>query len=107
MEHFNRPHYDLDALKALIADPQKRVITRVARQNAFTALGLVADHEIVEVVMAIKKTDIYKTMTTNSDPKMWQDVYKPEVDNKILYIKLQKSYDSKGVVIQFKTSDDN
>lgn len=107
MEHFNRPHYDLDELKTLIADSKKRVITKVARQNAFTALGLVTDDEIIEVVMAIKKSDIYKTMTTNADPKLWQDVYKPEADGKILYIKLQKSYDLKGVVIQFKNSDDN
>ena len=107
MEHFNRPHYDLDELKALVADPTTRVITGKARKNAFDVLGLVTDDEIVEIVLSIKKSDIYKTMTTHFDPKLWQDVYTPEVDGKILYIKLQKNFDSKGVVIQFKTSGDD
>jgi motility quorum-sensing regulator / GCU-specific mRNA interferase toxin len=107
MEHLNRPHYNLDELKALVSNPKTRVITNVARKNAFAALGLVTDDEIVEVILAIKRSDIYKTMTTHHSTKSWQDVYKPEINGKILYIKLQKNFDSKGVVIQLKDSDDN
>jgi motility quorum-sensing regulator/GCU-specific mRNA interferase toxin len=104
MEHFKKSHYNLDELKILIANPKTRVITVTTRANAFSTLGLATDEEIVEIVLTLKKTDIYKTMTTHYNSKLWQDVYKPVVNGKILYIKLQKSFEQKGVVIQFKAA---
>lgn len=45
-------------------------------------------------------------MTEYEDYKIWQDVYKPRHGDLYLYIKLQKSTDGKGVVIQLKQSED-
>lgn len=62
--------------------------------------------EIVEQVLTIKKSDIYKTMTSHHDHNLWQDVYKPIVNGIDFYIKLQKSHDGKCVVVSFKLSND-
>ena len=105
-EHFKKAHYNLEELKELIKDPVTRVITDTARKNAYNELGLVDDDEIVDQVLNLKSTDIYKTMTSHYNHKLWQDVYKPRVGGKELYIKLQKSPDGNGVVVQFKLSDD-
>ena len=43
-------------------------------------------------------------MTAKQRPGLWQDVYLSNEGLLTLYIKLQKSYDGKGVVIQFKES---
>ena len=45
-------------------------------------------------------------MTSYNNHKMWQDVYHKKKDNVELYIKLQKSFDEKAVVIQLKCSED-
>jgi motility quorum-sensing regulator / GCU-specific mRNA interferase toxin len=105
MQHFNKPHYDLDELKQLIEDPKTRVITEKARTNAFSTLGLITDDEIVQLILTIKKSDIYKTMTSDYNTKLWQDVYKPVINDNTLYIKLQKNFKNDGVVIQLKLSE--
>ena len=61
MEHSKKFHYNLEELKELIKNPATRVITVTARKNAFKALGLVDDDEIVEQVLNLKSKDIYKT----------------------------------------------
>ncbi|MBN2436275.1 MAG: type II toxin-antitoxin system MqsR family toxin [Spirochaetes bacterium] len=105
MEHFSKSHYDLDELKALIEKPETRVITKKARVNAAT-LGFATKEDIVEQVLKIKRTDIYKTMTVDDDYTLWQDVYRPTINNVVCYIKLQKSHSGNGVVIQFKLKDE-
>jgi hypothetical protein len=41
-------------------------------------------------------------MPARKVPGLWQDVYKTEDEEFHLYIKLQKSFDGRGVLIQFK-----
>lgn len=101
MEYLKQAHYDLDELKCLIRNTETRVITSTSRQTA-AELGFVTYEEIVEQVLKIEKSDIFKTMTTNHDHTLWQDVYKPIIKGVECYIKLQKSHDGKGVIISFK-----
>jgi len=57
--------------------------------------------EAVGVVLTLTGKMLYKSMTTNSDNKVWQDVYHAHCPNgKIAYIKL--SVQDGAVVIQFK-----
>jgi motility quorum-sensing regulator/GCU-specific mRNA interferase toxin len=58
--------------------------------------------EALQVLLDLKKVMFYKSMTTYSDHRVWQDVYHaPTPENKVAYIKL--TLRSNGtVVIQFK-----
>lgn len=95
-------HYDLAELKKLIANEKTRIITGDCSRNAH-ALGI-SYTEIIEIVLSITSDDFYKSMTSYENNKIWQDVYKPHHGDLELYIKLQKSLDGKGVVIQLKQS---
>jgi motility quorum-sensing regulator/GCU-specific mRNA interferase toxin len=44
--------------------------------------------EMVEVVMALSPKDFYKSMTTHTDHRVWQDVYRPTTQAGELYLKL-------------------
>ena len=60
--------------------------TRGAREGA-VALGL--DFEgMLAVVMALTTADFYKSMTTHTDHRVWQDVYRPMTKVGEVYLKL-------------------
>jgi motility quorum-sensing regulator/GCU-specific mRNA interferase toxin len=43
---------------------------------------------IVAVIMSLTAKDFYKSMTTHSDHKIWQDVYRPVTIAGEVYLKL-------------------
>lgn len=49
------------------------------------ALGF---EEIVGVVVALTPKDFYKSMTTHTDHRVWQDVYRPKTPAGKVYLKL-------------------
>lgn len=51
------------------------------------ALGL-DFQEIVDVVMALTSADFYKSMTTHTNHRIWQDVYRPITPAGGVYLKL-------------------
>ena len=51
------------------------------------ALGLDFD-EVVSIVMALAPKDFYKSMTSYSNHKEWQDVYRPVTHVGEVYLKL-------------------
>jgi motility quorum-sensing regulator/GCU-specific mRNA interferase toxin len=102
-----RPHYDLKELKELIR--QGRWFPTEAAKEGAVAVGL-SWYEIKEIVLDLRPGDFYKSMTSYGNHKLWQDVYKPRIfiqeEYIELYIKLQKSFDEKCIVISFKRSED-
>ena len=79
------PHCKLPALKALVEAGKVRT-THAARVGA-DALGF--DYAgMLAVVMALKPTDFYKSMTTHADHTIWQDVYRPSTSAGDVYLKL-------------------
>jgi motility quorum-sensing regulator/GCU-specific mRNA interferase toxin len=82
-----------------------RIVTRSGRQGAAT-LGYFDDESMVARVLRLASREFYKSMTTHSSSKIWQDVYRTDDGNVGIYIKLQKSLDGKGVVISFKPLDE-
>lgn len=90
-------HYSLQSVKDLISEGQY-FITKSARVD-YTDLGL-DDEEVIEIIMSLINKDLYKSMTSYSDNKIWQDVYHKTVDKLELYIKLQIT--NKAIVISFK-----
>lgn len=101
MCRFRAATYDLYKIQELLRTPENRIITRKCFQNA-VSLGYSSEEEIVARVLQLRPSDIYKTMEAESKPGLWQDVYHLNEGSTILYIKLQLSFDGKGVVIQFK-----
>ncbi|MCP4116077.1 MAG: hypothetical protein GY737_11855 [Desulfobacteraceae bacterium] len=100
-DKFGQATYNLCELQALLRDPATRRVTTKAEINA-SSVGIIGKEEIVARVLQLRPDEIYKTMTANLKPGLWQDVYKTQEAGIPLYIKLQKSYDEKGVVIQLK-----
>jgi motility quorum-sensing regulator/GCU-specific mRNA interferase toxin len=79
------PHCALPRVKALVEAGKVRT-THTARTGA-VALGL-SYAEMLAVVMALKSTDFYKSMTTYADHTIWQDVYRPKTKVGDVYLKL-------------------
>lgn len=77
--------------------------------NAFTATALtgattlgLSSEQAVAVVLGLKQKDLYKSMTTNADHKIWQDVYHATLKaGLVAYIKVTLR-ENGTVVIQFK-----
>ena len=79
------PHCWLNVVKTLIGEGRVRV-TDTARRGA-TGLGLDLAG-MLEVLLALEPADFYKSMTTNADHTVWQDVYRPSTEVGDVYLKL-------------------
>jgi motility quorum-sensing regulator/GCU-specific mRNA interferase toxin len=95
-----KPHYPLSEVQRVVEDRDV---------NAFTATALVgvaalsiSSEQAVVVVLGLKQKNFYKSMTTNADHKIWQDVYHATLRSGLVaYIKV--TFRENGtVVIQFK-----
>jgi motility quorum-sensing regulator/GCU-specific mRNA interferase toxin len=75
-----RPHCPLPVVKSLVEAGKVRSTLSALRGAA--ALG------IVGVVMALTADDCHKSMTTYSDHRVWQDVYRPQTPMGEVYLKL-------------------
>ena len=79
------PHCSLLRVQALIEAGRVRS-TQTARAGA-VALGF-SYSDMLAVVIALKPTDFYKSMTTYFDHTIWQDVYRPKTAAGGVYLKL-------------------
>ena len=79
------PHCKLSVVKGMIQAGRVRITLSALAGGA--ALGFDADG-IVGVVMALRTKDFYKSMTTHSDHRIWQDVYRPSTSAGEVYLKL-------------------
>src|SRR5450759_3660207 len=79
------PHRKLAVVKDLIVAGKVR--TTVSAPAGGAALGFGFD-EIIGVVVALTPRDFYKSMTTNADHRIWQDVYRPKTPAGEVYLKL-------------------
>ena len=55
---------------------------------------------MLAVVMALKASDFYKSMTTHADHAIWQDVYRPSTAAGDVYLKLTVIEDL--LIVSFK-----
>ncbi|CAB4815323.1 unannotated protein [freshwater metagenome] len=79
------PHCKLSVVKAMIEAGNVRT-TKAAREGG-AALGMDFD-SMIAVVKTLTTTDFYKSMTTHTDHRMWQDVYRPTTPMGEIYLKL-------------------
>jgi motility quorum-sensing regulator / GCU-specific mRNA interferase toxin len=79
------PHCNLSTVQALV-DAGRVSSTQSARQGA-TAMGIDFDG-MCEILKELTTSDFYKSMTTHTDHKVWQDVYRPSTAQGDVYVKL-------------------
>lgn len=96
-----KAHFNLIEVKRLI-EANQYTITRIASINANNDFNF-KNAEIIYHVLKLESKNFYKSMTSNNNPKIWQDVYHSCInsDYDIAYIKIQ-IVKNKTVVIQFK-----
>jgi motility quorum-sensing regulator/GCU-specific mRNA interferase toxin len=79
------PHCRLALVKSLVA--ARKVKTTFSALSGAAALGLDFDG-MIGVLMALTLRDFHKSMTTDADHRIWQDVYRPRTAVGDVYLKL-------------------
>lgn len=79
------PHCKLSVIKAMIEVGKVR--TTFSALSGAEMLGFDLDG-MIAVVMALKSSDFYKSMTSHADHRVWQDVYRPSTSAGDVYLKL-------------------
>lgn len=95
-----KPHYPLSEVQRVVEGRGVNAFTATALTGA-ASLGLSGEQAVV-VVLGLKQKHFYKSMTTNADHKIWQDVYHATLKTGLVaYIKITLR-ENGTVVIQFK-----
>jgi motility quorum-sensing regulator/GCU-specific mRNA interferase toxin len=97
------PHYPLKTIKAEFADVTRMNRTMTAADGA-EQLGL-DEQAVVDVIASLTARDFDKSMASEIDPTIWQDVYKPVISGRELYVKF--TLDGRGalLLISFKENE--
>jgi motility quorum-sensing regulator/GCU-specific mRNA interferase toxin len=100
MTRKRRPCYPLKTVKATFADATRMNRTMTAADGA-EDLGM-DDQAVVDLIAGLTARDFDKTMPSDVDPAIWQDVYKPVIDGCELYVKFTLDARGKLLLISFK-----
>ena len=95
-----KPHYGLATIKAAFADPSGLNRSFVAKQGA-DDLGMDVT-AVVAVIQGLGSADFDKSMTSIIDHRVWQDVYRPGVSGRMLYVKFTLDAQQALFLISFK-----
>jgi motility quorum-sensing regulator / GCU-specific mRNA interferase toxin len=95
-----KAHYVLGTVKAAFADPKALNRTFSSKQGA-DELGM-DDDAVVEVIQNLSLGDFEKSMTSQADHRIWQDVYNPQVGGRTLYVKFALDSQNALLLISFK-----
>lgn len=79
------PHCRLSVVHALVESGKVRATWSAVSGAA--ALGIDFD-AMVAIVRALTAKDFHKSMTTEADHRIWQDVYRPTTKAGVIYLKL-------------------
>jgi len=91
------PHCPLPIIKTMVAAGQVRSTSSALAGAA--ALGMDFE-EMVWTVMALTTQDFHKSMTTQANHRIWQDVYRPSTAVGEVYLKLTVIDDA--LIVSFK-----
>ena len=94
------PHYDLALIKAQVIRLGHRAFTATARESARQLELRIGQMRLA--VCALEKRMLYKSMTTYSDHRVWQDVYLIKMYGTEIYIKVTYRSSGGAPVISFK-----
>ncbi len=100
MSEKRRPTYDLNAIKVAFATAKGLKATGSAVRNA-AALGF-GRAEIIETIQSMQRTHFHKSMTSDTDHRIWQDVYYVPSKAGRLYIKFTADAVTEFLLLSFK-----
>lgn len=83
-----KPHHDLNSIQAQLNRPSALRMTRTARNSAFS-LGLTLEG-VVALIQGLRREHFYKSMTSEADSTLWQDVYHVPYEELTLYVKFTR-----------------
>lgn len=92
------PHFDLAAIKAELV-PDLNATRSALEGAAYVGHG---SKEIVEIIQTITAAHFYKSMTSNYDVNVWQDVYHVPHPNGTLYVKFTDNGTSDFLLLSYK-----
>jgi motility quorum-sensing regulator/GCU-specific mRNA interferase toxin len=93
-----KPHYLLKAIQAQMTT-QEAINLTLSALEGMRSVGM-AQADVLTVIQGLTTVNFYKSMTTHSDHREWQDVYYSEWQDVALYIKFQQA--GEYFVISFK-----
>ena len=96
-----KAHYPITTLKRLVAEG--RVSFTMTAVAGGTAMGFAAE-EMLDVVSSLASRNLYKSMTSHADHKVWHDVYHVDTERGVVYLKLTIVEDL--LIISFKEKDE-
>ena len=100
MSEKRKPTYDIEAIKAAMSSVGLLKVTGSALRGA-ASLGF-GRHEIITTIHSISRRHFYKSMTSNADHRIWQDVYHVPTKVGILYIKFTIDSVAEFLLLSFK-----
>ena len=80
-----KPHSPLSLVHALVE--QGRVSATLSALGGAAAMDMAFD-DMLGVIRALTMADFFKSMTTQADHRVWQDVYRPSTPAGDVYLKL-------------------
>jgi hypothetical protein len=103
MARRRQPHYPLNTIKAAFADETRMNRTMTAADGA-EELGM-DEQAVIDVVAGLTGRDFDKSMQSDVNPVIWQDVYKPIVEGRELYVKFTLDTQGELLLISFKENE--
>ena len=103
MARRRQPHYPLKTIKAVFADATRMNRTMTAADGA-DELGM-DEQAVVDVLAGLVGRDFDKSMPSDINPAIWQDVYKPIIEGRELYVKFTLDTQGELLLISFKENE--
>jgi motility quorum-sensing regulator/GCU-specific mRNA interferase toxin len=98
------PTYDLRAIQDAFRSPLRLMATTTAIRTA-AALGF-DRADIVRTIQGLERRHFYKSMTSYSNSRLWQDVYHAPSAAGTLYVKFVADAVSEFRLLSFKEKND-
>jgi motility quorum-sensing regulator/GCU-specific mRNA interferase toxin len=92
----------LGKLQNCVCQPEHPQRSFVSKQGA-DELGM-DDEAVVAIIQGLTSADFEKSMTSMADHRVWQDVYKPSVGGRTIYVKFTLDACQAPLLISFKES---
>jgi motility quorum-sensing regulator/GCU-specific mRNA interferase toxin len=61
-----------------------------------------SDSDVVAAIQSLKRSDFDKSMTSIASSRVWQDVYRPIINGRMLYVKFTTDAQQAWLLISFK-----
>ena len=92
-----KAHYPLPTVKAMASARRVRVTKTAVEGGAAMGFGV---PDMVEVIANLTGRNLYKSMTSHADHKVWHDVYHVDTEKGAVYLKLTVIEDL--LIVSFK-----